>query len=233
MDILFDLHTHTVFNDHAYSTVYENICSAKKAGLKGLAITDHAMRIEDSGHYWHFLQMPKIIPDFVDNIRVFSGVEANIINDNGELDMNEELLKRLDVIIASLHDGVYMPADEKALVSAYEALAENSYVDIFGHIDRCTFEYDMSKIIKLAKEHNKLIELNQHSLNTPRYSKNAVSLAKLCKKYEVSVVVNTDAHFCTQVGDFTIIKKLLEEINFDKNLVVNADYERVLETFNK
>lgn len=233
MEILFDLHTHTVFNDHAYSTIFENICCAKNNGLKGLAITDHSMRIEDSGHYWHFLQMPKIIPPYVNDVRVFCGAEVNIINTDGEIDMDEALLKRLDVIIASFHDTVYMVENENEIIGVYENLAKNPYVKIFGHIDRCPFEYDMAKVINLAKEHNKLVEINQHSLNTPHYRENAILLAKLCNEYKVPVVANTDAHFCTQVGDFTVIKQLLDEISFDTGLIVNADYDRTMEFFNK
>lgn len=233
MEILFDLHTHTVFNDHAYSTVYENIQSAKANGLKGVAITDHSMKIEDSGHYWHFLQLPKIIPPYVNDIRVFTGAEVNIISDSGELDMSEELMSRLDVVIASFHNMLFLPENEKGLINAYEKLAQNPLIDIFGHIDRCAYDFDMQRVIMLAKEHNKLIELNQTSLTNSHYREKSVMLAQLCNKYKVPVVVNTDAHFCTQVGDFTQMLEMLEEIGFDENLVVNADYERTMAIFDK
>lgn len=233
MDILFDLHTHTIFNDHAYSTIYENIQCAKANGLKGIATTDHSIKLEDSGHYWHFLQLPKVVPPYVNDIRVFSGAEVNIISDNGELDLSDELMSKLDVVIASFHSMLFMPENEKCLINAYEKLAQNPYIDIFGHIDRCPYDFDMVRVIKLAKEHNKLIELNQTSLNNSHYREKSVKLAMLCNKYKIPVVVNTDAHFCTQVGDFTQIKKMLEDIGFDEKLIVNADYDKTMEIFDK
>ena len=54
MKIQADLHTHTIASTHAYSTISENCIWAEKYGLKAVAMTDHAMKMPDSPHVWHF-----------------------------------------------------------------------------------------------------------------------------------------------------------------------------------
>ena len=50
-----DMHTHTIASTHAYSTITENCEWAAKYGMKGIAMTDHAMNMPDSPHIWHFV----------------------------------------------------------------------------------------------------------------------------------------------------------------------------------
>ena len=91
-----------------------------------------------------------------------------------------------------------------------------------------------SLIEKKLEEHRlsracKIVEINNHSFETRKGSKkNCAEIARLCKKYEVPVVVNTDAHFCTEIGHFPHALAMLEEIDFPERLVVNADYDSFL-----
>lgn len=234
MDILFDLHTHTLFSDHAFSTVYENITCAKAVGLKGIATTDHGPEIVDSGHTWHYGCLEELVPREVDGIHHFPGVEANILNTTGELDIPDDYQNRLDVVIASFHGYPFMPKTEKDVLTTYENVFKNKNVNMLGHIDRVPFEYDMKTVVSMAKEHNVPVELNQHSLELSDFIKSqAISLAKICNQLKVPVVVNTDSHFCKSVGVFTLIEKMLKEIGFDKNLIINRDYDRTMEIYSK
>ena len=54
-----DMHTHTIASTHAYSTITENCQWAEKYGMKGIAMTDHAMKLPDSPHIWHFVEKDK------------------------------------------------------------------------------------------------------------------------------------------------------------------------------
>lgn len=234
MDIIFDLHTHTLFSDHAFSTIYENILCAKSVGLKGIATTDHGPDIGDAGCIWHYGCVEELIPDEVDGIHHFPGVEANVKDSDGSLDIDDATLKRLSVVIASFHPPVYMPNDEKTLIKAYENIFKNPYVNILGHIDRAPFSFDYAAVANMAKEKGIAVELNQHSLQLSAEIKAAaVKLAKACNDNKVPVVVNTDSHFCKSVGVFTQSEEMLKEIGFDKNLIINRDYERTMELFGK
>ncbi len=234
MEILFDLHTHTLFSDHAFSTVYENILCAKAAGLKGIATTDHGPNLGDAGNMWHYSCVEELIPRQVDGVHHFPGVEADIISVEGDLDIPELALKKLEVVIASFHSVAFMPENEKDLIKTYENVLKNPYVNMLGHIDRAPFTVDMGRIVKMAKEHNVPVELNQHSLQlSPFIKEQAVALAKACNKYEVPVVVNTDSHFCKSVGVFDDSEKMLDEIGFNLDLIINRDFERTMEIYSK
>lgn len=234
MKIVFDLHTHTLFSSHAYSTIYENILWAEKNGLKGIAVTDHGCAMVDAGHPWHFACLSGTIPREVSEITVLSGIEANVLDCCGGLDIEDEWAGSLDVVIASMHGPVYTPGSGSEQLEALLKIAENPYVDIMGHPERSSFSYDFEPIVKKAVEYGKVIEINQHSLEmSDFYAKRCAELARLCKKYGAYVVVNTDAHFCTKIGKLDLALKMLDEIGVDEKLVINADYDRTIERFCK
>lgn len=83
-----DMHTHTIASTHAYSTITENCQWAEKYGMKGIAMTDHAMKMPDSPHIWHFVNLG-ILPRKINGITVLGGIEANVVSDDGELDTSE------------------------------------------------------------------------------------------------------------------------------------------------
>lgn len=231
MKIEIDLHTHTMANDHAYSTLYENLQGAKERGLKGIAITDHGPNMVDSPHIWHFCCL-KDLPKSAYGIRILRGMEANILNEEGELDAQPSVVDRLDFIIASYHPPVYNPKTATELENAYLNALDNPYVKILGHLDR-DLEVNYDKIIKKAKEKNIAIELNKHSLELrEHYKERVVKIAKSCQKYNATVVVNSDAHFCSEVGNVNNVFELLEEINFDKSLILNSSMKKTLEFLN-
>ena len=76
---LIDLHTHTVSSGHAYSTVKENIDSARDKGIKYLGISDHAPKMPGTAHIYHFHNL-RVIPKHIDGVNVFVGAEVNILD---------------------------------------------------------------------------------------------------------------------------------------------------------
>ena len=62
---------------------------------------------------------------------------------------------------------------------------------------------------------------------------NCREIARCCAKYQVPVVVSSDAHFCMDVGNVAASVAMLEEIGFPEELVLNADYDRFLEVVRK
>ena len=226
MKIIADTHTHTIASTHAYGTIIENATQAKTNGMEFIAVTDHGPSLPDSPHEWHFLNL-RVLPKVIDGIRVLSGVEANIMSTNGALDLDQEILKRLEWVIAGFHEPVYPPTTIADHTEAYLNVAKNKAVDVIGHSGNPNFPYEYEKCIKTFGECGKIVELNENSFDVRTNSdKNCLEIAKLCKKHNVRVIINSDAHFPTAIGVAPRTIAMLKDIDFPKELVINADRDR-------
>lgn len=73
-----------------------------------------------------------------------------------------------------------------------------------------------------------MIEINNSSFFIRKGSKpNCLWIAKRCKELEIPIVVGSDAHFATDVGNFTYVQALLEEANFPDELIINLETKRL------
>jgi len=225
-----DLHTHTVASTHGYSTINEMAAAAKAAGLKVLAITDHGPAMPDSPHCWHFRNY-KVLPPEIDGVAMLYGVEANIIDEFGTLDMDEKELSFCEWVVASYHGECVQFERTPALISqGYQMLCRNPHVDVIGHPTTDLFPFDYESVLKCFKEAGKLVELNESSLKWKKGAlKNAAAVYALCKKHEIPIVVNTDSHYCGLVGRTPIAEQLLSDLDFPRDLIYNLDADRVAE----
>ncbi len=226
MKIIADTHTHTVVSHHAFSTLLEMVAAAKQKGLSAIAITDHAPAMEDGAHLWHFFGLSDL-PEYIDGVRLIKGVETNIVDLSGNIDMENYALKMLEWNIASFHEPVIACGSEDEHTAAWEAIVKHPFIDVLGHSGNPKYSYDFEYIVKLCKEYDKIIEINSNSIYFRKGSKeNCITIAKLCEKHGVNVVVNSDSHIALTVGAFDNALNMLDEINFPSELVVNADNER-------
>ena len=227
MRIIADTHTHTVASTHAYSTVLEMAQYAEKARLEALAVTDHTPNSTDGPHVWHFHNLHKALPRELFGVKLIFGAESSIIDYDGSIDFPEDECKALDWIIASIHRNQLAKASPEEITKLYLGVAENPYVDVIGHCATVGYEFDYEKCLKKFKECGKLVEINESSIIWKNTESNFREVIRICKKYEVPVVVNSDAHFCTLVGHFDNAVRLLEEQDFPEKLIVNADWDRL------
>ena len=86
MKYVLDTHTHTLASGHAYNTITEMITSAKDMGIELLGITDHGPAMPGSSHGFYFSNF-RVIPRQYDNLRLSLGVELNILDYNGNIDL--------------------------------------------------------------------------------------------------------------------------------------------------
>ncbi len=229
MVIIADTHTHTIASTHAYSTLLENVAHAKKIGIKLIASTDHCPALPGAPQLWYFHNM-KAFPDVINGVGVLKGCECNILDYKGNLDMTQKDLERLDWVIASFHNQVCEPGTPEQHTNAYLEVAKNPHIDVIGHCGDQRFRFDYERVIPVFKEYGKLVEINNHSFTSrPGSDVNCREIARLCKKYELPVVVSTDAHFCTEIGEFSKSIALLQELDFPEHLVMNADFDRFME----
>ena len=211
MKILFDTHTHTLASTHAYSTVMENAKYASEIGMEAIAVTDHAPAIPDGAHEWHFLNL-KALPREIYGVKILYGAEVNIV----------DILKKLDVVNASIHRPCYKDFGAKDNTSAYLAVVNNPLIDVICHSGSPDMAYDYERIIDLAKKNHKLMEINNHSFFVRKSSiPNCRKIAELCKEKEVGIVVSSDAHIAFEIGDYNYALDMLKEISFPEKLIMN------------
>ncbi len=228
-----ETHCHTVASNHAYSTLLENIQYAKRYGMSALAITEHCPQMPDGPYFWFFdnlISLDRVIEDML----ILRGAEADIVTPEGGLDLTENTLKRLEWVIASFH----YPLGENATIAdytkAYIGAAQNPHVKVIGHCGTEAFRFDYEQGIKAFKEYDKIVEINAHSFKVRKgASKNCAEIARLCKKYEVPVVVSADAHFALEIGRVQPSLELLDEIDYPEELVLNIDKERFYEALER
>lgn len=231
MKMLVDIHTHTISSGHAYSTIDENMRAASEKKLRMVAMTDHSPGMPGSTHMFHFSNL-KVIPSEMYGVTLLRGVEANIINYEGEIDMGEEILSSLDIVIASLHPPCIDFSDEETVTSGIEKVMENPYVNIIGHPGDNRYPMDFERVVKAAKRTGTLLEVNNASLKPgsfrPGVRENLVKMLGYCKAYDMPVVVGTDAHFYTEIGEFKEAIELFNEVDFPEELVLNTDPEKLV-----
>ena len=232
MNIKTDLHCHSIVSDHAFSTIMENITYAGKKGLEAIAITDHGTALGDAPHKFYYPSFVRL-PDSVEGVRLLKGCEVNILNNEGELDLSDRILATMDIVIASVHNPFYRDAGEDGdNTDMYIKVLENPYVDILGHSGNPKCRYDIEKVISKAKELGKFIEINENTFAArPQNTHICREIAITAKKLGAYIVVNSDAHFCTNVGEVSNSVKMLEEIDFPESLIANTGYEKLKQLF--
>ncbi len=229
MKYALDVHTHTIASGHAYSTLIENAKAASEKGIKVLGTTEHGISMPHSPHIWYFNNY-KVLPREMYGVTMLYGTEANIIDYDGNLDMDDFTLDKLDIVIGSIHDEVYKVGNVEENTKAFINVIESGKVDIIGHLGNPEVPVDFEKIVKCAKKNDVLIEINNSSFTTSRVGshENCKEIASLCKKHEVMLIINSDAHFCTLIGEFTQAVNMLQSIDFPEDLIINKDPNQLL-----
>ncbi len=215
---------HTNACTHAFSTITEMAQAASKKGMYAIAITDHGRAMEGAPGAYYFESL-SLVPDELFNVRILKGMEANIIDYDGSLDATDKLLSTLDWVVASMHNITLLkkPSVEKC-TNAYLNLCDNPNVHVIGHSGSPYYAYDFETVIKRCAQTSTLVEINNGTFTGFRKDSvdNCRKIAQLCKKHCARIVVDTDAHIADKVGEFPFALKLLEEIDFPSELVVNS-----------
>ena len=236
MEILVDTHVHTVSSGHAYSTIDEIARFAKSINLEAVAITDHTAGLPGGAHPFHFANIG-VLPDYIHGVRILKGAEVNIVDYDGKIDMEIEEASHLDIVIASLHPPCIAPANKEMITQALINAIENPVVNIIGHPGDSRYPLDFEKIVKHAKAHKVLLEVNNASLRPISLRvgvrESLVEILKLCIKYDNPVVVATDAHFHEDVGQLYESIELLKEVNFPDHLIANKNIDRLMSFIKK
>ena len=231
-----DLHIHSVASGHAMSSIMDNVRWAKENKMKVIAITDHGYGIKETNTDHAFFEAISRIPKKMSGIRVLTGIEANIMNSKGDLDVPTRILNKLDIVNVGLHlTDSYKKKDIKSHTNAVINALKKNRKSILTHsyFDQ-HYEIDIEKIAKAAIENNVLLEMNiscfnkSTFFNEKRYMDNLKKILKIIKENKKKVIVNSDAHFHEEIGDDKILKKYQKEIGLTNDMIIN-NYPKELE----
>ena len=240
-----DLHIHTVASGHGSM---DTITDLAKAGAERhmlcLGISDHGPATPGSCEEPYFRSL-KMAPQKRAGIRLLYGVEANILDENGRLDLSMDTLKGLDYCIASIHPKSFQSPFyhrqsfwnhkqvtedvEKARHSntqAYIRAMENPYVRILGHPDDTHYPVEEEALVEACVRYHVILEVNEASLSPEGYRGDTrpviTGLLKLCLEKNHPILVSSDSHGAKGVGKAPLSKALLSELSFPKELIVNT-----------
>jgi len=234
-----DTHAHTVASTHAYSTVQEYFAAAQRKGLKLFAITDHAPAMPDAPHFWHFGNM-KILPRILNGIAMLRGVEANILPEGTfsilghqlqALDIPSTLLPFLDLAIASFHEPVFPPSDQKTHTKAAIRAMETGLCQVLGHPGNPHYPIDHEEILRAAKDNNVLIEINNSSFTHSRAGSEyyCLKLLEMVDRFDWKVVFASDAHAAWDLGEHNACIEKAQSIGFPEHRVVSCSPAKLLD----
>ena len=223
-ELKLDVHTHTVMSGHAYSTLQEMVAAAQQKNLDILGITEHAPGIPGTCNPIYFRNL-HVVPRQFGNLRLMLGAELNILDTKGTLDLDEYYYKMLDIRIAGIHllcwEGGTVEENTQGMINAIR----NPWTQIISHPGDGTAELLFEPIVLAAKESKTLLEINNSSLNPNRNKetalRNNLEILRLCKRYEVPVVLSSDAHISYAIADYSFIWPLLQETEFPDELIMN------------
>jgi len=193
-----ELHSHTTWSD-GVSSIREMAEAARQRGLKVLAITDHSASLGIAGGLKaedllkQRVEIDQVQKELGSDILLLQGAEVEIKAD-GTLDHPDEVLARLDIVIASLHVSLRQP--RKEITERLLKVMRNPHVDIIGHPsgrllpNREGADLDMDAVLASAKEHGLALEINA---NPARLDLDEV-YARRAAEMDIPLTINTDAH---------------------------------------
>jgi len=230
MKLIADLHVHTVSSGHAYSTIEEYVEQAKKIGLKGFAVTDHGPAMPGAPHFYHFSNM-RMLPRVHKGVRILRGVEANVINDQGQIDLKDEEIRwgELEIIMVAMHPRVgYESQGEEKNTEVLIKAMKNPFVNVVAHPGNAKYPINIKAVVAAAKENGVVIEINNSSdFSRPGSHDRCLEIAREVKRIGWKVVVGTDSHFSTMLGDFRDALSLIKEAGLTEADVVNTSWPKI------
>ena len=203
----FDFHVHSSYSLDGQGTPSSIVDAAEARDLAAIAITDHGPELSVG------ISPDKIIPRLQDieiarkdaGIPVFIGMEANIVGPDGEIDLDGELVEKLDLVLIGMHNLRSSVSDLEELAMEYLTtvvnVVERKQVDILAHqfqLQRYLLPYlpqgEVIEFVKLAAKMEVAVELNS------KYRVPDKDFLRSCLREGVKLSLGTDAHTVAEVG---------------------------------
>ena len=230
------LHEHTTWSDGTAS-IREMAEAALARGYEYLAITDHSPLIAVANGLSRerlLAQLDEIEglrPEFsARGLTLFTGLEVDILQD-GSLDMDEDVLARLDVVVASVH--LRYKEDEAAMTRRVCTALASPHVDLLGHPtgrlmgQREGYALDIDAVIATAKQYGKALEINASPERMDLGDKNVMK----AKAAGVKLAINCDAHSVKALGNLSWGLCVARRAGLEADDVINTYDSNALKEF--
>jgi putative hydrolase len=194
-----DCHTHSDWSDGG-SPPQEMAAAARDLGHEWIALTDHSPRLTvasglSAERLIEQLELVRRLNEALAPFRILTGIEVDILDD-GELDQREDLLGQLDVVVASVHSKLRMPAGP--MTARMVAAVRNPNVDVLGHCTgrmitgrgRPESAFDPAAVFTACRDHGVAVEINCR----PERQDPPDRLLGLAAEAGCVFAIDTDAH---------------------------------------
>ncbi len=203
-DIRGDLHMHTPYSD-GRDPLGAMVRTARELGYEYLAFTDHTQNVAiangmNAERTARYLDEIEALAARLEGISLLKGIEVDILKD-GSLDLPDELLTRMDVVIASVHSHFNLPEEE--MTDRVKRALDNPFVNVLAHPtcrligSRSPLPLDVDKVIEHAAATGTMLELNS---NPERLDLNSQHCRQAANA-GVHIVISTDAHSVQQLDN--------------------------------
>jgi len=225
-DIRGDVHMHTTVTD-GRNTILEMAEAAIAYGYDYIAITDHTKNLamtfglDDERALEHIERIRETDAALNGRIRIFSGIEVDILSD-GALDLSNEVLAQIDVVIASVHSLFNQP--EQEMTERVLRAIENPYVRILGHptgrllLRREGFQINLPAVLRRAAELGVAVEHNAYPDRLDLCDRDL----RLAKELGCKIVINTDSHHTSHMEKMRYGVQQLRRAWLQREDVVNT-----------
>ncbi|ACO33728.1 MULTISPECIES: DNA polymerase/3'-5' exonuclease PolX [Acidobacterium] len=224
-DIHGDVHMHTDATD-GRNTIREMAEAALERGYQYIAITDHSKNLamtnglDDQRALEHIRRIREVDEEMEGRIRVFPGIEVDILGD-GALDLADETLAQMDVVIASVHTLFQQPREQ--MTERVLRALENPYVRILGHptgrllLRREPFEMDLRAVLEACARLGVAVEHN----SSPERLDLCDRDLRLARELGCKIVINTDAHHTSHLANIRFGLRQLRRAWLTRKEVLN------------
>lgn len=224
-DIRGDLHVHSIWSD-GRASIIELAQAARSMGYEYIALSDHSPSVGIAGGIGREKMEEKIeavaeANDSLEGITVLMGAEVDIKAD-GSLDYPDDLLERMDVVVASVH--MAQQQKERTITGRLISAIENENVDIIGHPtgriinQREPSDMDFHAVLEAAAKTGTALEINAHP---SRLDLNDVN-ARAAKEMGVQMSINSDAHDAGQLLNMKYGINVARRAWLEKKDLINA-----------
>ena len=233
MIITGDYHTHSRYSKykHGKHTIEEMVEKAHDLGLKGYAVTDHGPKHALFGIRRKNIDVAKAEVKELRkkyDMNIYFGIEANLLKEDGTIDLTQEEIDKLDLLIVGYHKGalndfvnlfrlMFNSKKQKEINTNAYVNALNRYkIDIISHLNEY-IKVDVYKVASVAKEKGTLIELNNKHINfTAEEAKKLVDSG--CK-----FILSSDAHKKDNIARLDRVLEFVEKYKIPHERIVNLD----------
>jgi len=226
-----DLHIHSIRSTCGVHTLLEIVSIMRKKGQKGFALTDHGPELGTPRNF--FSVMLRRMPQEIDGIRVFKGIESSVMNIAGELDIAFFEGARYEIILAGLHphgdftESRGIAENTRALVNA---VRKNPEIKGITHPNFTSLPVDIDILTDMAADTNTALEINNSHLRNGKANRETIPrLLDLAIRKDVPLMINSDGHMFTEMGEFEQALSFLEPYGIEQFRIVNRTMESTLE----